>query len=129
MATFTSPEVIVNRTAENFFAKIGDLNNLKEIMPSQIEDFESTTNTCSFKMKGMPKLYLEIGEKIEHSKISITAKDSKVPFSLDCFISEKGEQCQARLEINAELNMMMKMMIEKPLTQFLDLLASKMQNF
>ena len=129
MATFTSPEVIVNRTAENFFAKIGDLNNLKEIIPSQIEDFESTTNTCSFKMKGMPKLYLEIGEKIEHSKISITAKDSKVPFSLDCFISEKGEQCQARLEINAELNMMMKMMIEKPLTQFLDLLASKMQNF
>ena len=98
-------------------------------MPSQIEDFESTTNTCSFKMKGMPKLYLEIGEKIEHSKISITAKDSKVPFSLDCFISEKGEQCQARLEINAELNMMMKMMIEKPLTQFLDVLASKMQNF
>jgi len=129
MATFTSPEVIVNRTAENFFAKIGDLNNLKEIIPSQIEDFESTTNTCSFKMKGMPKLYLEIGEKIEHSKISLTAKDSKVPFSLDCFITEKGEQCQARLEINAELNMMMKMMIEKPLTQFLDVLASKMQNF
>ena len=129
MATFTSPEVIVNRTAENFFAKIGDLNNLKEIIPSQIEDFESTTNTCSFKMKGMPKLYLEIGEKIEHSKISLTAKDSKVPFSLDCFITEKGKQCQARLEINAELNMMMKMMIEKPLTQFLDLLASKMQNF
>ena len=129
MATFTSPEVIVNRTAENFFAKIGDLNNLKEIIPSQIEDFESTTNTCSFKMKGMPKLYLEIGEKIEHSKISLTAKDSKVPFSLDCFITEKGKQCQARLEINAELNMMMKMMIEKPLTQFLDVLASKMQNF
>ena len=37
MATFKSPEVIVNRTAEDFFTKIGDLNNLKEIMPSQIE--------------------------------------------------------------------------------------------
>ena len=129
MATFKSPEVIVNRTAEDFFTKIRDLNNLKEIMPSQIEDFESTATTCSFKMKGMPKLYLEIGEKIEHSKISLTAKDSQVPFSLDCFITEKGEQCQARLEINAELNMMMKMMVEKPLNQFLDVLASKMQNF
>ena len=49
MDTFKSPEVIVNRNAEDFFAKIGDLNNLKEIMPSQIEDFESSATTCSFK--------------------------------------------------------------------------------
>jgi hypothetical protein len=129
MTTFKSPEIILNKTAEGFFTKIVDLNNLKEIMPSHVEGFESTATTCSFKIKGMPKLYLEIGEKIEYSKISLTAKDSQVPFSLDCFITEKGEQCQARLEINAEMNMMMKMMVEKPLTQFLDVLASKMQNF
>ena len=129
MATFTSTEVIVNRTAKDFFTKIGDLNNLKEIMPSQIEDFESTATTCSFKMKAMPRLYLEIGEKIEHSKISLTAKDSQVPFSLDCFISQKRNQFRSILEINAELNMMMKMMVENPLTQFLDVLVSKIQNF
>ena len=129
MATFKSPEVIVNKRAEDFFNKIGDLNNLKVIMPSQIEDFKSTATTCSFKMKGMPKLALEIAEKTEFSKISLTAIESQVPFSLDCFITAKGEQCQVRLEINAELNMMMEMMAEKPLTQFLDVLASKMQNF
>mgnify|MGYP000344870737 CR=1 FL=1 len=50
MVTFTSPEVIVNKSAEDFFNKIGDLNNLKEIMPSSIKDFESTTTTCSFKI-------------------------------------------------------------------------------
>jgi len=61
MATFTSPEVIVNRSAEDFFNKIGDLNNLKDIMPSSIKDFESTETTCSFKMKGMPQLKLELG--------------------------------------------------------------------
>ena len=129
MVTFKSPEVIINRSAENFFFKIGNLNNLKDIMPSSIKDFESTETTCSFKMKGMPTLNLELGDKTPFSKISLTAKDSQVPFSLDCFITEKGEQCQARLEINAELNMMMKMMVEKPLTQFLDVLASKMENF
>ena len=129
MATFKSPEVIVKRSAEDFFNKIGNLNNLKEIMPSSIKDFESTESTCSFKMKGMPALNLELGEKTPFSKISLTAKGSQVPFSLDCIITEKGEQCQASLEINAELNMMMKMMVEKPLTQFLDVLASKMANF
>ena len=129
MTTFKSPEVIINKSAEDFFNKVGNLNNLKDIMPSSIRDFESTETTCSFKMKGMPALNLELGEKTPFSKISLTAKGSQVPFSLDCFITEKGEQCQARLEINAELNMMMKMMVEKPLTKFLDVLAAKMEQF
>lgn len=128
MAIFKSPEVIINKKANDFFNMVSDLNNLKDIMPPQIEDFKSTETTCSFKMSGMPELSLEITEKIEFSKISLTAIDSQIPFSLNCFITEKGEQCQARLEINAELNMMMQMMVEKPLTQFLDLLANKMQN-
>ena len=128
MATFRSPQVIVNKKAEELFNKIGDLNNLKYIMPPQIEDFRSTETTCSFKMSGMPELKLKIAEKIRFSKISLIAIDSQMPLSLDCFITEKGEQCQVRLEINAELNMMMRMMVEKPLTQFLDVLAGKMQN-
>ena len=129
MAIFKSPKVKVNMSSENFFNKIGDLNNLKDIMPSQIDDFNSTKTTCSFKMSGMPKLALEITEKIEFSKISLIAKDSKVPFTLNCFITKKGEQCEAILEINAELNIMMKMMVEKPLTQFLNVLASKIAKF
>ena len=129
MATFTSPEVIVNRSAKDFFIEIGDINNLKKIMPSSIKDFESTETTCSFKMKGMPNLNLELGEKTPFSKISLTAKGSQVPFSLDCIITDKGNKCEARLEINAELNIMMKMMVEKPLTQFLDILASKMEKY
>ena len=98
-------------------------------MPSTIQNFESTESTCSFKIQVIPTLNLKLGEKVPYSKISLTAQGSQVPFSLDCFIIEKGDQCQARLEINAELNMMMKMMVEKPLTQFLDVLASKIQNF
>jgi hypothetical protein len=129
MQTFKSPEVIINKSAEDFFTKIGNLNNLREILPSSIKDFESTETTCSFKMKGMPNLNLELFEKTPFSKISLTAKGSQVPFSLDCFITEKGDKCQARLEINAELNAMMKMMVEKPLIQFLEILARKMEKF
>ena len=129
MTTFKSHEVIVNRTAKDFFTKIGDLNNLEDIMPSTIQNFESTESTCSFKIQGMPTLNLKLGEKVPYLKISLTAEGSQIPFSLDCFITKKGNQCQARLEINAELNMMMMMMIKKPLTQFLDVLASKLANF
>ena len=128
MTTFKSPEIIVNKSAENLFDKISDLNNLKKIMPSEVKDFESTETSCTFKMQGLPKVTLKITEKIKFSKISLTAVDSQIPFSMDCFINEKGEQCQAMLEINAEINFMMKMMLEKPLNNFLNLLASRMQN-
>lgn len=125
MVTFKSPEVIVNKSAQDLFNQIGDLNNLKEIIPPEIKDFKSTETTCSFKINDMADLALEITEKIEFSKISLSTTSRQTPFSLDCFITEKGKQCQARLEINAELNMMTRMMVEKPLTQFLEVLASK----
>ena len=110
MSTFKGPEVVVeNLSAEQLYNKLSDLNNLKEIMPPQIEDFESDTNSCSFKMKGMPKLKLFLAEKTPFSKIKLSATDSPVAFSLNCFITDCGEKCQARLEVDAELNMMMKL--------------------
>tara|TARA_B100001013_G_C24389311_1_gene355431 strand:- start:55 stop:447 length:393 start_codon:yes stop_codon:yes gene_type:complete len=128
MATFTGPEVVVeNLNAEQLFNKLSDLNNLKEIMPSSIENFQSDENSCSFKMKGMPELNLELSEKTPFSKISLSASGSPVSFSLDCFITDCREKCQARLEVNAELNMMMKMMVEKPINNFLSVLSDKMR--
>ena len=128
MTTFSGPELLVeNLSAEQLFYKLSDLNNLKEIMPSSIQDFKADTNNCSFKMKGMPALNLSLSEKTPYSKISLSASESPVSFSLDCHISENGEKCQARLEVNAELNMMMKMMVEEQITNFLNVLSEKMR--
>jgi len=128
MSTFSGPEVVVeNLTAEQLFNKLSNLSNLKEIMPSTIDSFEATEDSCSFKMKGMPKLDLLLSEKTPFSKISLSATGSPVSFSLDCFITDCGEKCQARLEVNAELNMMMKMMVEKPINNFLNVLSEKLR--
>ena len=128
MSTFKGPEIVVeNLSSEQLYNKLSDLNNLKEIMPPEIEDFESDTNSCSFKMKGMPKLKLFLSEKTPFSKIRLSATDSPVAFSLNCFITDYGEKCQARLEVDAELNMMMKMMVEKPITNFLNVLSDKLR--
>jgi len=120
MTTFNSPEVDVNLSAEELYKKLSNLNNLQSILPPQIEEFESTANSCSFKIGGMPKIKLQIDEQIPNSKISLTAKDSQVPFNLVCMITENEENSKANLQLNVELNMMMKMMLEKPLTNFLN---------
>ena len=123
MSNFKSPEVKVNLSAEMLYAKLSNLNNLKDILPPEISDFQSTQDSCSFKMGGMPKITLVIAEKTPFSKIVLQAENSQIPFSLECNISENGENSNATLQVNAELNMMMKMMMEKPLTNFLNAAA------
>ena len=126
MSNFKSPEVKVNLSAEMLYAKLSNLNNLKDILPSEITDFHSTEDSCSFKMGGMPKITLVLAEKTPFSKIILQAENSQIPFSLECNISQNGENCKAVLEVNTELNMMMKMMLEKPLTNFLNAIAKRL---
>ena len=128
METFRGPEVVVeNLTAKQLFNKLSNLTNLRDIIPSSINSFEATEESCSFKMKGMPKLELSLSEKTPFSKISLSANNSPVSFSLDCLITDYGKKCQARLEVNAELNIMMKMMVEKPINNFLNILSEKLR--
>ncbi len=126
MVNFTSPRVNVNISAKNLYNKLTDLNNLVDILPSNISEFQSSTKSCSFKIGHLPKIHLEISQKIPNSKIIYIAKDSKIPFTLECNISEESNITNVALEINAELNMMMKMMLEKPLSNFLDYTSQKL---
>ena len=126
MSNFKSPEVDVNLSAEMLYTKLSNLNNLKDILPSEITDFQSTEDSCSFKMGGMPRITLMTVEKTPFSKIILQAENSQIPFSLECNISQNGKNCKAVLEINAELNMMMRMMLEKPLTNFLNAIAKSL---
>ena len=126
MTNFKSPEVEVSLSAEQLYDKLSNLNNLQDILPSEITDFQSTEDSCSFKMGGMPKVNLVIAEKTAFSKIILQAENSQIPFSLECNITQNGEKCKAVLEVNAELNMMMRMMLEKPLTNFLNAIAKRL---
>jgi len=126
MVNFTSPKVNVNLSAKNLYNKLTDLNNLVDILPSNISEFQSTTNSCSFNIGHLPKIHLKISQKIPNSKIIYKAKDSKIPFTLECNIFEESNITKVVLEINAKLNMMMKMMLEKPLSNFLDYTSQKL---
>ena len=107
MSNFKSPEVDVNLSTKMLYTKLRNLNNLKDLSPSEITDFQSTQDSCSFKMGGMPKITLVIAEKTPFSKIVLQAENSQIPFSLECNISQNGEYCKTVFEVNAELNMMM----------------------
>ena len=76
----------------------------------------------------MATIGMKIIEKIPFSKIIISS-NGKVPFDfkLFIFITEKAAGSSiGQITFESDLNPMMKMMVEKPLGNFFNMLAKKM---
>ena len=118
---FKSQEVIANLNSKDLFVKFTDLNNLKDYLPSDVEEFESNADNCSFKIESLPKMSLKIKEKQAYNKIAFESIKSQIPFNMFCHISENDKNSsKVFIEINMELNFMMKMLVQKPINIFLD---------
>ncbi len=125
-----SEKVEVNNSAENIFNYLSDFNNFQKLMPPQVTNWTSTTEDCSFTINGMATIGMKIIDKAPFTKITISS-NGKVPFEFKLFvlITETGaNSCVGQLVFESELNMMMKMMVEKPLTNFFNMLAQKMKD-
>ena len=119
-----------DNSAENIFNYLSDFNNFKSLMPPQVTDWNSTSDECSFVIKGMATIGMKIQNKVPHSKIEIVSH-GKNPFNfaLHVHLSETAPgKTTGQLVFEAELNPMLRMMVEKPLTNFFNMLAAKMKD-
>jgi len=125
-----SDKVEINNSAKNIFNYLSDFRNFEKLMPSQVTNWQSTQDECSFTINGMATIGMKIIEKTPDTKISITS-NGKVPFDfkLFVFITEKdSNNCTGQLVFESDLNPMLKMMVEKPLGNFFNMLAQKMKD-
>ena len=127
MTRIESQQIAINKSAEEIYNFIINFNNFEKLMPSSVEDLETTEDTCSFSIKGMPNIHLKIGNKTPFTNVSMVADGGQIEFKLTCSLETDGNSCKAQLFFEAELNMMMKMMVEKPIKNFLNILADRLK--
>ena len=97
-------------------------------MPESIQKFEVDGDSFIFGLKGMPEIRLVLKEKTEFSKVTLGAASSKLDFHLVADIDAIDEEsCEVQLDFNGEFNMMMQMMVKKPLTSFIETLTDNME--
>jgi hypothetical protein len=129
MTNITSEKRSVNYSDKDIFTFIGDFKNFQSLLPEdRVENFVASSENCSFRIKGMTDLGLRIDNKEEFSKIKMKS-DGKVPFnfSMDVNIVSAGEnQSEVFIEFAGDINPFMSMMIEKPLTNFFNMLVDKL---
>jgi len=128
MTRIVTEKKISPNDINKLFAFLTDMNNFEKLMPSdKIENWSSTDEQCEFNIKGMARIGLK---KVGESNPSIIEIESfgKVPFDfkLKINLNEIGEnETEAQIEFEGEINAFMKMMVEKPLTNFFNMLVDK----
>lgn len=128
MTRIASDTVSVQKPASEIYAFLSNFNNFQKLMPDQVANWQSTEDECSFTIAGMASLGMKIKDKTPNSLVS-AVRHGKAPFDfeLKCQIQEKDGASDVQLLFDADLNPMLKMMAERPLTNFLNMLAGKLK--
>ncbi len=128
MAKIESRIGVVKQPADKIFNYISDFNNFKHLIPAdKVSDFESTTDSCKFRVEGIGQAGLRIMEKDPHKLIKITS-DEETAFDMLLWIQIKElEPGDSRMKITTEvkLNPMMAAMAKKPLKNLVDTLIDQ----
>ncbi len=129
MTHIETDKVQLQQPAEKIFNFLSDFNNFKALMPAQVTDWSSTSDTCTFTINNMATVGMRMVSKEPFSKIHITSEGGKVPFSftLDAVITSTSDSsCIGQLVFDADIPMFIRPMVTGPLTNFFNLLANKM---
>ncbi|AUC82143.1 orotate phosphoribosyltransferase [Lacinutrix sp. Bg11-31] len=123
-----SQKVTIEKSTEDTFNFLSDVKNFETLMPETISKFELLgEDKFLFALKGMPEIVLKKKETVPHSKIILGAAGGKLDFSLIASITEiDSNTSEVKLNFEGEFNAMMAMMIKKPISKFIDTLATNM---
>jgi len=120
MSTFTS-NTSINKPISEVYAFLADFNNHQKLMPENIQEWVSTADEAHFSIQNMAKLSLKIESRIPDQEIIIVPA-AKPPFDLKLkwSLSFDNDHTDVIFTIDADLNMMMKMLASGPLQKLAD---------
>jgi hypothetical protein len=109
----------------SLFDFMGDFNNFKHLLPEdKIENFECTSEQCSFGIKGLMPLTIKIKERLPKSRITFeTSGLAKFVFTLHIHLLEDQKN---NVQLEGDMNPFIKVMVEKPLKDLINTMASKL---
>ena len=120
MSTFNS-NTSINKPINEVYAFLADFNNHQKLMPENIQEWVSTADEAHFSIQNMAKLSLKIESRVPDQEIIIVPA-AKPPFDLKLkwSLSFDNDHTDVLFTIDADLNMMMKMLASGPLQKLAD---------
>lgn len=132
LSYFESRSGTLTCNAEEVFSFVTDIRNFERFIPKgAINNWDAEKESCSFSVSMLGIVTVRLAEKEKNTKVVYTGDAlKKEDFSLVLFISDKvNNSAEVKVSLSADLNPMMKMMANKPINQFLEMLIKEMENF
>lgn len=126
---FETDHVVVNASETELFTFLSNLNNYEQLMPDSISNWQSTEDTCSFKISGMATIGLAISSKTPNARLDLKSHgDVMFPYEMTISLNKVSDtETEAKLSFVGDVNPFMKMMVEKPIQNFFNYLVHKVQ--
>ena len=96
----------------------------------QISDFKATETECSFKVQGGITISLVQEESEDTDKLFMrSGEKSPFPFQLIIHTFDQGSTTEGYIEFQGDVNVFIKMMVEKPLSALFNIMSGKLRDY
>lgn len=120
-------KIIVNKSGAELVSMLNTPEGYRELMPDSLQSFEVRDQGFKFSLKGMPEIALKIDEVTEN-QVTLKSASSSLDFALKGMMNPIDEnQTEVQLLFEGKFNPFIKMMVEKPLKNFIDALTDNIE--
>ena len=129
MTIFESSLKTVSVARKPVFGFLSDIKNFENLVPEGIvKNFVAVSGNCRFTIDGLGEVGVRLANvNPDHTIIYESEGSRPFRFHLTINLNEQDDQSTImKLTFRAELNMMMKMMVRKPLEDGLEMMASEL---
>ncbi len=120
-------KIIVNKSVSELVNMLAKPEDYKTLMPDSLQSFETRDNGFKFSLKGMPEIALKI-EEVSDNQIVLKSASSSLDFALRGAMSPVNDsQTEVQLLFDGNFNPFIKMMVEKPLQNFINSLTDNIE--
>ena len=132
LSNYESRSGSLSCTSKEVFDFVTDIRNFEQFIPAgTINNWQSGKDTCSFSVSMIGTVSLRIEKKEPYNKVIFNGDAlKKNDFSLVLnILGNANNYAEVKVLLEAELNPMLKLMANKPIIQFLEMLIREMENF
>ena len=120
-------KIVVNKSSSELAGMLKNPEDYKDLMPEGLQSFEARENGFKFGLKGMPEIALKI-DNVSDKEVVLKSASSSLDFALTGAMNPLNEnQTEVQLLFEGKFNPFIKMMVEKPLQNFINSLTDKIE--
>ncbi len=120
-------KIVVNKSVNTLVEMLNKPEDYKNLMPDSLQNFEVRDNGFKFGLKGMPEIALKI-EEVNDNAVVLKSASSSLDFELKGLMNALNEnQTEVQLLFEGKFNPFIKMMVEKPLQNFINTLSDNLE--